>query len=182
MRRTALLALALSVLSPVGGTDRIDFSKAGRTPSESTSIFNETESTQLSDLSLSDIGEIVKMRESRFYPFVANVQSSPAGEPRFSRINNPLYLRTIAVVALVRNQKGKTVRHEITDLETQQLVGRYEVKMNFSTSTVGKEYNPKDLDVLNRNYEVRWTLGEQKPYKELGRLLFGKSGTRMLVR
>ena len=182
MRKTALLALALSVLSPVGGVDRIDFTKTGKTPSELIASSSETESTQLSDLSLSDIGEIVKMQESRFYPFVANVQAGPDGEPRFSRINNPLYLRTIAVVALVRNQKGKTIRHEITDLGTQQIVGRYEVKMNFSTSTVGKEYNPKDLDVLNRSYEARWTLGEQKPYKELGRLLFGKSGTRTLVR
>ena len=180
MRKLAILTLALAMLSPVRGIDRTDFSKLNKTLPELTSPSNETE--QSYDPSLSEVVKMRNMQEHRFYPFVANVQKGPNEMPLFNNINKPWYIKPIAVSAIIGNQLGKKARHEIRDIVTQEIVGEYEADINFDTMVLGREYAPRKLDIYNKNYEVRWTVGRQNDFKELGRMLFGKHGTRILVR
>jgi len=180
MRKLAILTLALAMLSPARGINRVDFNKTDRTPLELTHSSNETEHSY--NLSLSDIVEFGKVKENQFYPFVANVQKGPNDQPLFNNINNPLYIKSVAVSAIIRNQLGKKARHEIRDIITQEIVGEYEADINFDPIILGKEYSPRKLDAFNKNYEVRWTVGKQNNFKEIGRMLFGKDGTRAWIR
>jgi hypothetical protein len=179
MKKLIAIALSFAMLPSAGGINRIDFGKANKPSYELVSPSKETEHSY--NASLSDIVEFSKMREHRFYPFVANVQRGPNDKPLFTNINNPLYVKSIAVSAIIQDQTGKRARHEIREILTQELVGEYEADINFNPVILGKEYPAGKIDPFNKDYEVKWFIDKDKK-RELGKMLFGKHGIRILVK